>query len=147
MDFEAGAGVRDITFMSGPDIVANLDLADPQDAANFAHIEALLEATGTPLEQLTMLNAVSADGKAFVGAVRLQGADTETVKTAYVESSLDDLVEPNVEEAEIAGKAVIKVADDAAPDQSPLIVYASGDTVWLISGSEVSAAQVLENLP
>jgi len=50
-------------------------------------------------------------------------------------------------DAELGGKSVTQVFDDAAPDQPPMLVYASDDTVWLVSGTEEAAATVLETLP
>jgi acetylornithine deacetylase/succinyl-diaminopimelate desuccinylase-like protein len=127
--------------------MAGMDPSDPQHARNIADIEALLEATGASLDQLTMLNAVAADGVTFVGAIRVDRADTELAKAAYVESTFNDLGEPRTVDSEVGGKAVTQVFDDAAPEQPPLVVYASADTVWLVSGTEEAAETVVETLP
>lgn len=145
--FELGADIREPTIMSGPDLMARLDPDDPIQAANIADIEALLEATGAGIEQVAMLNANAADGETFVGAVRVMGADTETIKTAYVDSTFDDLGEARIEETEIGGKSATRIYDDAEPDQQPLTVYASGDIVWVLRGSAESVAVVIESLP
>lgn len=133
--------------MSGPELMARLDPDDPLQARSRADIEAVLDATDADIDRLAMLNAVSADGEAFVGAIRVEGADTEVIRTAYVDSTFDDLGEARVEEAEIGGKSVTQIFDDATPDQPALIVYATGDTVWVVRGSDESVEAVLETLP
>ncbi len=145
--FELGDNIRGTSVISGPDLVAGMDPNDPQQAKNIEDIEALLAATGGSLDRLTMLNAVAADGETFVGAIRVDRADAEIAKAAYVKSMFNDLGEARVVEAELGGKSVTLVFDDAAPDQPPLVVYASGDTVWLISGTEEAAGTVLETIP
>jgi len=145
--FELGDSIRGTSVISGPDLVAGMDPNDPQQAKNIEDIEALLAATGGSLDRLTMLNAVAADGETFVGAIRVDRADAEIAKAAYVESMFNDLGEARVVEAELGGKSVTLVFDDAAPDRPPLVVYASGDTVWLISGTEEAAGTVLETIP
>jgi hypothetical protein len=147
VDFELGEGVRDPTVVSGPELMARLDPDDPLQASNLADIEAVLEATDADIDRLAMLNAVSADGEAFVGAIRVAGADTEVILAAYVDSTFDDLGEPRTEAADVGGKAVTRILDDAAPDQPALVVYATGDTVWVIRGSDESVEAVLESLP
>ncbi len=147
MDFGIGDDIIDPTIVSGPDLMTRLDPDDPSQAANITDIEALLAATGADIDQLAMLNATSADGEAFVGAIRVEGADTETVKTAYVESTFDDLGQSRVEESELGGKMVTLIYDDAAPDQPALVVYAVGDTVWVISGADETVATVIQGLP
>jgi hypothetical protein len=133
--------------------MALLDPEDPEQAASIDDIDALLAATDAETDQLAMLNAQSADGT-FVGAVRVVGAPTEAIKGAYVDSIIEDLGDgARVEDAELGGKAVTRIFDDAAPDQPPLIVYASGDTVWVVKasdgsdGSVRSAEAVLAGLP
>jgi type IV secretory pathway VirB10-like protein len=145
--FELGDNIRGTSVISGPDLLAGMDPNDPQQANNIEDIEALLAATGGSLDRLTMLNAVAADGETFVGAIRVDRADAEIAKAAYVKSMFNDLGEARVVEAELGGKSVTLVFDDAAPDQPPLVVYASGDTVWLISGTEEAAGTVLETIP
>jgi hypothetical protein len=145
--FELGDNIRGTSVISGPDLVAGMDPNDPQQAKNIEDIEALLAATGGSLDRLTMLNAVAADGETFVGAIRVDRADGEIAKAAYVDSMFNDLGEARVVEAELRGKSVTLVFDDAAPEQPPLVVYASGDTVWLISGTEEAAGTVLETIP
>ena len=126
--------------------MAQLDPNDPRQAQDIADIEALLDATGASLDQLTMLNGVASDGRTFVGAIRVEGADQEVVKSAFVESALNDLGAPRLTEVQIDGRSVTRLIDDAAA-APPLFLYAAPDVVWLISGTEEAARIVIETLP
>jgi hypothetical protein len=142
-----GDVVRDPTILTGPELMAGLDPDDPEQATLIADIQSLLEATSADIDQFTMLNASSVDGQDFVGAVRVTGADPETIRSAYVETTAAGLAEPRIKEGQIAGHAVTRIYDDAEPDLPGLIIYASGDTIWVIKGSDETARAVIESFP
>jgi len=146
-DFAEGMAINGTSIISGPDLIAQLDPTDPRQAQDIEDIQAMLEATGKGLDQLTMLNAVGEDGKTFVGAIRIEGADQQIVKEMFLQSMFRDLELPRQVDKEIGGKSVAQVFEDADASLPPLTVYAASEVVWLISGTEEAAAAILQTLP
>jgi hypothetical protein len=101
--------------------------------------------TVTTPEPATTL-ARGEDCPVSIGLDRPRAAATAVLVLATRRPSTT-LGEPRTEEAQVGGTDVTQIFDDAAEGQPPLLVYASSDTVWLISGNQDSAATVLESLP
>lgn len=132
---EIGDEIRTLT---GP------ELRDESSHDGLQRMEAILDETGK-----TWADVVNAQyygwpgdgGAALLGAVRISGSDIFAVVEAFQEWSSEGFAEPRVEHSQIAGKDVILIIDDADPEQWVRYVYASGDTIWVVSADDPAVVE------
>jgi hypothetical protein len=142
------------------DLVAD-DPDDPGAAASIADLEALVNAHGSTIEDVSFANAYFATETAYgdLFAIRVAGADVAGFQDELTDLVLQ-LVDPVRTPGTIAGHAVTVVTDGppatGSPDPSadpfavplpPSYVYPSGEVLFIVSADEPQLSQLFELLP
>lgn len=132
------------TILRGQEIIETNPSAESQ-------FEAVAAATGVAIDDMAQGLAyvdLGEGGLLFVSALQAPGGDAAVLLDVIVGLSTESMSEPSVEQTEIGGKPVTLVSDGEPDEVSPAIVYASGDTLWVVQGDDDEAvAEVLAGLP
>lgn len=144
-----GDGPATVEVVTGIELLAGLDPDDDSFDDQVAELERLLEATGADVADLTVASAYADGvlGGPTVAALRVADADRATLTTAVVSALWSSLEQPRQVAAEIEGRPLILLHDDAVADDIPHVIYSHGDTVWLLHGSSDEIAALLAQLP
>jgi hypothetical protein len=141
---------QDFELRIGRDALNGLD---PEDVEGRAEVEALLEATGASPDRLAIGSAsrIGDDGLTVMLVFQVAGAEAASVRDVilpFIVAGLSlDGVAPREETDRIAAKDVLVLRPDEALGLPPFVVYAVGDSVWLVAGPDAVVAEALEGLP
>lgn len=150
MPYRLGGYETEVEMTRGVEHFAGLDPERLEDAQTRAELEELVDAAGADIESLVSGYAlVSQDDLfGFVVALRIAGAEPETMVGVYLPNLYDDLVDPAVSSAVIGGKDVVVVESLGAEDEYvELFIYDEGDTIWLVQGPDDVVETALAGLP
>ena len=141
----------DITVQAGAE---GFEDDDDEDRAD---IEALLEELGATVDDLATANASrfsfseESSEYALISAFQVSGVDAARLLEALLPRFVEDLEEPMQEDGQVAGKDVVIVYDAASDvffgEAQPLHMYASGETVWIVSAAEPALTEAFDKLP
>ena len=128
---------------------------EDQDEEDLAETEALLEALGATMEDVSTATAsrVSEDFTefTFLVAFKVSGVDADRLLEEILSGFADDLSEPRQETGQVAGKDVVLLYDDAFTEATgeaqPFHFYVSGDTLWMVSAPEPELTEAFDKLP
>jgi hypothetical protein len=136
----------------GPALLETMDPDDPQHVQQLEDLNGMLADVGATLERLHVASgqALSEEDHVVVIAIRVEGADL----VAGMEPWMDFLTAgtydvPEATEGEIGGKTVQVIVEGDYPFDDPpkSFMYAAGDTVWFVGGTEEWAVEAIETLP
>jgi len=136
-------------------VLVGEESSEGSDAEETADLEALLGGLDATIDDVTTVNAsqFSEDFSEFtlMSAFRVAGVDADRLLEAFLPEFAKDLTQPMQEEGQVSGKDVV-IMYDAADDSffgeaQPLHLYASGDTVWVVSAPEPLLTEAFEKLP
>lgn len=134
----------------------SLEDSGPEEVAQ---IEGLIDGLGATIDDVTTVNASRSSEDfsefTFVVAFRVAGIDADPLLEAFAPLFAKSLEEPVQKDAQVAGKDVVAIysaaSDSAAADSlfgegQPIYMYASGDTLWMISAVEPEVIEALDQL-
>jgi len=128
---------------------------EDSDPEEIAELEALIDGLGATIDDVTTVNAsrLSEDFSefTFLAAFRVADVDAHRLLEAFAPVFAESLEEPVQEDAQVAGKDVVIVYDAASDfffgEGQPIHMYASGDTLWMISAAEPEVIEAFDQLP
>ena len=95
----------------------------------------------------TALLARPPNEPAAIVALQVAGSDASALLEQALPLVLDDLIEAELSDVEVGGKAAVAVTDAVIEGDLPRFAYASGDTVWFVDAQEPQLSQVFAALP
>jgi hypothetical protein len=126
------------------------------DAEEAARLAALIEGLGATIDDVTTVNASRSSEDfsefTFLVAFRVAGVDADLLLEAFAPVFAESLEEPVQEDGQVAGKDVVTVYDAASEafffgEVQPIHMYATGDTLWMISAAEPLVIEAFDGLP
>lgn len=82
-----------------------------------------------------------------VGAFRVRGASEDELEREFIAASQEGGDAPELTEQTIGGKDVWTAADESGETAVRVFIYTKDDTLYFLTGSAESAAEILEALP
>lgn len=134
----------------GRELIAELDPSDPDDAEEIADIHELMEAAGATIDDATTgvsFVELGDDSFGFVAAYQIRGTDAQQTLPLFVAAFREGLTESRAEQDRIADRDVTVLYNDELPDIEPLVLWSSGDTVWLVSAPERYLEEAVGSFP
>ena len=138
-------------------VQAGAESFEDEDEEGRADIEALLEGLDATADDLAVASAsrfslVEDDSEfALISALQVSGVDAAELLEAFLPLFVQDFEEPHREDGQVAGKDVVTVYDAAGDgffgEAQPIHMYASGDTVWMVSAAEPALTEAFDELP
>ena len=126
------------------------DPATPDGQAVAQRTQALLDATGKTIEDLTIASALhepSEGNHAAITAVRVNGASPADLVRPTIALLLGDIANPSIAVRPLGTRNVLRVTDADQPGTYPRTVYLDGDTVWVIDAEQPVLLEIVEALP
>jgi len=120
------------------------------DRSALGRMERLLDEAGATLDDVTIATALLArppNEPAAIVALQVADSDASALLEQALPLVLDDLIEAELSDVEIGGKAAVAVTDAVIEGDLPRFAYASGDTVWFVDAQEPQLSQVFAALP
>lgn len=123
---------------------------DDPDAAFVEGTQALVEAAGASLDDLTVKTAmyepVPGEAAVMLG-MRLAGTDARDWIEDAVDVLVSDVAEPGLVMRPLGSKWTLRVTDATMPGVYPRTVYLKDDTAWFVQGDEDYVWDALGQLP
>jgi len=142
--------VDDLQVEVGPELLAELDPSDPDDAEQIADIHEIMEAAGATVDDAATavtFFALDEDDFGFVAAYQILGSDAQATLPLFVAAWQEDLPESTAEPGQIAGREVTVLRNDDDPDAEALVLLSSGDTTWMVSVPEQFLEEAVASFP
>ena len=145
-----GGQPLEVQTFDGPGWLARVDPATEDGARVAERTQALVEAGGGSIEDLTVATALhepSPGNHAAITAVRLPGAAAADLVMPAIGLLLGDIADPALRLRNVAGRDILRVTDAAVPGTYPRTVYAAMDTVWVVEAEGGPLTEILAALP
>jgi hypothetical protein len=127
-----------------------MDAASPEGQAVAEKTQALLDAAGASIDDLTIATALyePSDGNhAAITAVEIAGASAADLVSPTIGLLLGDVANPAISVRQLGSRHILRVADADQPGAYPRTVYPMGDTVWVVEAEQPVLLEIVEALP
>jgi len=143
-----GGAPMTVTTRSGSDLTSQ---AGNSEAAQ-AQIQAFLTSQNKTIADLSIGfgGGSTAEGQAYaVEAFRLKGADANAMLTALLPIFANSVESAQTSQVQVAGKTVTLVSNGSASasGQPASYLYPKNDVVWIVSATDPTLTEIIQNLP
>lgn len=134
----------------GQELIGEMDLSDPEDAAEIARFNEIASAAGGTLDDAaTAISYAQLSEDAFVTIIALQvrGSDIQPALPLFVATFEEDMPGVLVEEAQVNDVDVTRLSDPEDPEAGSIVILARGDALWLVSAPPEYLEETIGSLP
>ena len=151
------------TVQRGSETLEALDPDNEEDAEQITEINAMLEAAGATIDDMTIVtgfrvNAENSGWEALIQAAQVNGVEEQVMRDVVQElfitawEEFADGSDLRREERQVNGKDVIALvstdsSDVEEGDANGMYFYVTGDTAWVVAAPERVSSEVLDRLP